>query len=159
MKTKIKLTLKISPCDNVCTSQSYTHLLAKVQTAHDARYSAMHWNLSNNASTSRSTWDHHTFRTYPYFMIHKWDKQNFRQKVEPFTWNEHRQKLFHAYNDQFHYAKYMFSHFVINIPVCTLDTNFNFFWVYKWENLTVFLLGVWMRKPYSIFAGCMNEKT
>ena len=40
-----------------------------------------------------------TFRTYPYFMIHKWDKQNFRKKIEHFTWNEHRQKLFHAYND------------------------------------------------------------
>ena len=42
-----------------------------------------------------------TFRTYPYFIVHKWDKQNFRKKVEHFTWNEHRQKLFHAYNDQF----------------------------------------------------------
>ena len=27
-----------------------------------------------------------TFRTYPYFIIHKWDKQNFRKKVEHFTW-------------------------------------------------------------------------
>ena len=44
-----------------------------------------------------------TFRTYPYFIVHKWDKQNFRKKVEHFTWNEHRQKLFHAYNDQFNY--------------------------------------------------------
>ena len=26
-----------------------------------------------------------TFRTYPYFIIHKWDKQNFRKKVEHFT--------------------------------------------------------------------------
>ena len=42
-----------------------------------------------------------TFRTYPSFIVHKWDKQNFRKKVEHFTWNEHRQKLFHAYNDQF----------------------------------------------------------
>ena len=42
-----------------------------------------------------------TFRTSPYFIVHKWDKQNFRKKVEHFTWNEHRQKLFHAYNDQF----------------------------------------------------------
>ena len=62
-----------------------------------------------------------TFRTYPYFIIHKWDKQNFRKKVEYSTWNEHRQKLFHAYNDQFNYSKYMFSHFVINIPIHTLD--------------------------------------
>ena len=46
-----------------------------------------------------------TFRTYPYFMVHKWDKQNFRKKVEHFTWNEHRQKLFHAYNDQLIYGK------------------------------------------------------
>ena len=37
-----------------------------------------------------------TFRTYPYFIFHKWDKQNFRKKVEHFRWNEHRQKLFHA---------------------------------------------------------------
>ena len=66
-----------------------------------------------------------TFRTYPYFIIHKWDKQNFRKKVEYFTWNEHRQKLFHAYNYQFNYGKYIFSHFVINIPIRTPDTNFN----------------------------------
>ena len=52
-----------------------------------------------------------TFRTYPYFMIHKWDKQNFRKKVEHFTWNEHRQKLFHAYNDQLNYGKYSFFSF------------------------------------------------
>ena len=52
-----------------------------------------------------------TFRTYQYFMIHKWDKQNFRKKVEHFTWNEHRQKLFYAYNDQFNYGKYIFFSF------------------------------------------------
>ena len=75
-----------------------------------------------------------TFRTYPYFIVHKWDKQNFRKKVEHFTWNEHRQKLFHAYNDQFNYGKYNFSHIVINIPIHTLDANF-------------------------IFAECMTEKT
>ena len=66
----------------------------------------------------------HTFRTYSYFMVHKWDKQNFRKKIEHFTWNEHRQKLFHVYNDQFNYGKYSFSHFVINIPIRTLDANF-----------------------------------
>ena len=49
-----------------------------------------------------------TFRTHPYFIIHKWDKQNFRKKVEHFTWNEHRQKLFHAYNDQFNCGNYIF---------------------------------------------------
>ena len=49
-----------------------------------------------------------TFRTYPYFIGHKWDKQNFRKKVEHFTWNEHRQKLFHAYNDQFNLGNYIF---------------------------------------------------
>ena len=49
-----------------------------------------------------------TFRTYPYFIVHKWDKQNFRKKVEHFTWNEHRQKLFHAYNDQFNLGNYIF---------------------------------------------------
>ena len=49
-----------------------------------------------------------TFRTYPYFIVHKWDKQNFRKKVEHFTWNVHRQKLFHAYNDQFNLGNYIF---------------------------------------------------
>ena len=49
-----------------------------------------------------------TFRTYPYFIVHKWDKQNFRKKVEHFTWNEHRQKLFQAYNDQFNLGNYIF---------------------------------------------------
>ena len=53
-----------------------------------------------------------TFRTYPYF-IHRWDKQNFRKKVEHFTWNEHRQKLFHAYNDQFNCGNYIFPCFLI----------------------------------------------
>ena len=55
----------------------------------------------------------HTFRTYPYFIIHKWDKQNFRKKVKHFTWNEHRQKLFHVYNDQFNYGNYIFPSFLI----------------------------------------------
>ena len=54
-----------------------------------------------------------TFSTYPYFIIHKWDKQNFKKKVEHFTWNEHRQKLFHAYNDQFNCGNYIFPCFLI----------------------------------------------
>ena len=49
-----------------------------------------------------------TFRTYPYFIVHKWGKQNFRKKVEHFTWNERRQKLFYAYNDQFNLGNYIF---------------------------------------------------
>ena len=61
-----------------------------------------------------------TFRTYPYFMVHKWDKQNFWKKVEHFTWNEHRQKLFNAYNDQLNYGKYIFSHLVIKSIVIFL---------------------------------------
>ena len=39
--------------------------------------------------------------------LHLWfisGKNNFRKKVEYFTWNEHRQK-FYAYNDQFNYGK------------------------------------------------------
>ena len=54
-----------------------------------------------------------TFRTYPYFIIHKWDKQNFRKKVEHFTWNEHRQKHFHVYNDQFNCGNYICPCFLI----------------------------------------------
>ena len=54
-----------------------------------------------------------TFRTYPYFIIHKRDKQNFRKKLEHLTWNEHRQKLFHAYNDQFNIGNYIFPCFLI----------------------------------------------
>ena len=53
----------------------------------------------------------YAFRTYPHFMVHKWDKQNFRKKVEHFIWNEHRKKLFHAYNNQFNYGKYSFFSF------------------------------------------------
>ena len=49
-----------------------------------------------------------TFRTYPYFIIHEWDKQNLRKKVEHFTWNEHGQKLFHVYNDQCNCGNYIF---------------------------------------------------
>ena len=54
-----------------------------------------------------------TFRTYPYLIIHKWDKQYFWKKAEHFTWNEHRQKLFHAYNDQFNCGYYIFPCFLI----------------------------------------------
>ena len=54
-----------------------------------------------------------TFKTYPYFIIHKWDKQNFRKKVEHFAWNEHRQKLFNANNDQFNVGNYIFPCFLI----------------------------------------------
>ena len=49
-----------------------------------------------------------TFRTYLYFIIHKWDKQNFRKEVEHFTWYEHRHKLFHAYSDQFNCGNCIF---------------------------------------------------
>ena len=57
-----------------------------------------------------------TFRTYPYFIVHKWDKQNFRKKVEHFTWNEHRQKLFHAYNDQFNMSNsILMVFFMVNV--------------------------------------------
>ena len=59
-----------------------------------------------------------TFRTYPYFITHKWDKQNFKKKVEHFTWNEHRQKLFHAYTDQFNCGNFIFTYFLfINVGI------------------------------------------
>ena len=84
-----------------------------------------------------------TFKTYPYFIIHKWDKQNFRKKVEHFTWNEHRQKLFHAYNDQFNcgnYTFYLFSYFLIgNVAIFLSYTRYLFFlfWMYDQENITL----------------------
>ena len=73
-----------------------------------------------------------TFRTYPYFIIHKWDKQNFRKKVEHFTWNEHRQKVLHAYSDQLTVVIIFFPVFLFynwkccDIPIHTLDTCFYF---------------------------------
>ena len=54
-----------------------------------------------------------TLRSYPYFIIHMWDKQNFKKKVEHFTRNEHMQKLYHANNDQFNYGNYSFPYFLI----------------------------------------------
>ena len=47
-------------------------------------------------------------RIYPYFITHKWDRQNFRKRTESFRWDECRQKLFHFYKDQFGLGRYLF---------------------------------------------------
>ena len=44
---------------------------------------------------------------YPYFITHKWDRQNFRKRTESFRWHECRQKLFHFYKDQFGLGRYL----------------------------------------------------
>ena len=78
-----------------------------------------------------------TFRTCPYFIIHKWDKQNFRKKVKHFTWNEHRQRLFHAYTDQFNCGNFIFT--------CFLFVNVGIFPFMHW--ILIFILpGVRPRK-------------
>ena len=45
-------------------------------------------------------------RVYPFFITHKWDRQNFRKRTESFRWDEHRKKLFHFYKDQFGLGRY-----------------------------------------------------
>ena len=45
-------------------------------------------------------------RVYPFFITHKWDRQNFRKRTDSFRWDEHRQKLFHFYKDQFGLGSY-----------------------------------------------------
>ena len=45
-------------------------------------------------------------RVYPFFITHKWDRQNFRKRTDPFRWDERRQKLFHFYKDQFGLGTY-----------------------------------------------------
>ena len=45
-------------------------------------------------------------RVYPFFITHKWDRQNFRKRTESFRWDECRQKLFHFYKDQFGLGSY-----------------------------------------------------
>ena len=45
-------------------------------------------------------------RVYPFFITHKWDRQNFRKRTESFRWDERRQKLFHFYKDQFGLGRY-----------------------------------------------------
>ena len=47
-------------------------------------------------------------RVYPYFITHKWDRQNFRKRTESFRWDECRQKLFHFYKDQFNLGRYLY---------------------------------------------------
>ena len=46
-------------------------------------------------------------RVYPYFITHKWDRQNFRKRTESFRWDECTQKLFHFYKDQFGLGTYV----------------------------------------------------
>ena len=46
-------------------------------------------------------------RIYPYFITHKWDRQNFSKRTESFKWDECRQKLFHFYKDQFGLGRYL----------------------------------------------------
>ena len=48
-------------------------------------------------------------RVYPYFITHKWDRQNFRKRTESFRLDESRQKLFHFYKDQFGLGRYLFN--------------------------------------------------
>ena len=50
-------------------------------------------------------------RVYPYFITHKWHRQNFRKRTESFRWDEHRQKLFHFYKDQFGLGTYVLNLF------------------------------------------------
>ena len=45
-------------------------------------------------------------RVYPFFITHEWDRQNFRKGTESFRWDEHRQKLFCFYKDQFGLGRY-----------------------------------------------------
>ena len=51
-------------------------------------------------------------RDYPLFITHKWDRQNFRKRTEPFRWDECRQKLFHFYKDQFELGSYKSSQLI-----------------------------------------------
>ena len=51
-------------------------------------------------------------RVYPFFITHKWDRQNFRKKAESFRWDEHRQKLFNFYKDQFELCSYKSSQLI-----------------------------------------------
>ena len=47
-------------------------------------------------------------RVYPNFITYKWDRPNFRKRTESFRWDEHRQKLFRFYKDQFGLGRYLF---------------------------------------------------
>ena len=51
-------------------------------------------------------------RVYLFFITHKWDRQNFRKRTESFRWDEHRQKLFHFYRDQFALGSYKSSQLI-----------------------------------------------
>ena len=45
-------------------------------------------------------------RVYPFFITHKWDRQNFRERTDSFRWDVCKQKLFHFYKDQFGLGSY-----------------------------------------------------
>ena len=45
-------------------------------------------------------------QSYPFFITHKWDRQNFRKRTDSFRWDECRQKLFHFYKDHFGLGSY-----------------------------------------------------
>ena len=51
-------------------------------------------------------------RVYPFFITHKWDRQNFRKRTESFRWDECRQKLFHFYKYQFGLGSYKSSQLI-----------------------------------------------
>ena len=51
-------------------------------------------------------------RVYPFFITHKWDRQNFRKRTESLRWDEHRKKLFHFYKDQFGLGSYKSSQLI-----------------------------------------------
>ena len=51
-------------------------------------------------------------RVYPFFITHKWDRQNFRKGTESFRMDECRQKLFHFYKGQFGLGSYKSSQLI-----------------------------------------------
>ena len=47
-----------------------------------------------------------SYRVYPFFTTHKWDRENFRKRTESFRYDECRQKLFHFYKNQLGLGSY-----------------------------------------------------
>ena len=66
-------------------------------------------------------------RVYPFFTTHKLDRQNFKKRTESFRWDEHRQKLFHFYKDQFGLGRYK----IFSINLKKLANSWSYTHVYN----------------------------
>ena len=100
-----------SSSDGIMSGPEHVEIISpntppKVFKSASKRFTICH--LQRDATISSVICSPESDRVYPYFITHKWDRQNFRKRTESFKWNECQQMLFHFYKDQFGLGRYLY---------------------------------------------------